>query len=275
MAIELPARGLTVYTTQRGERGPLVLFVPGAGADHVGWGVVMRTLRDEIRAVAYDPRGTGRTRGDASQVGVEVLAGDLVAIVETLGEPVHVVAHSLGTRVALEAGAVSGERIASLTLFSPWYRTDPYFLHQAAMMQEIATRGDRRVAAQTLLWLLTSRALQVEEPERFEQFLDAMFLSAAATEWTTIVRQLRAGRESPVADATLDRVRVPVQVVVAEHDRMVDPAYSLALARRMDAPVVRLTGPRASHLAHVEMPIPFADAVRAFLARVGEPVGHG
>lgn len=266
--IELGSRDLRVYTTRRGERGPLVLFVPGAGADHLAWGVTMRLLRDEVRGVAYDPRGTGRTLGDASAVGVAVLAADLVALVESLGEPVHLVAHSLGTRVAMAAAARRPDQVRSLFLFSPWYRSDPYMQHRQDMIHEVVHKGDRRVAAQTLLWLLTSRHLQVEEPERFEQYVEAMFLGARATPWPTILRQLEMGREAPIGDAELDRLTMPVRVVLAEHDRMIEPQASEALAARLGVEAVRLTGPRASHLAHVEMPEAFARLLAAWLGAV-------
>lgn len=265
---ELTSRGLTLYTTERGERGPRVLFVPGAGADHVGWGVAMRALRDEIRGFAFDPRGTGRTAGDASQTGVAVLAADLAALIETFDEPVHVVAHSLGTRVAMAAAARLGERVASLFLFGPWYRTDPFMEHRIEMLMEMCLKGERRIAAQTIMWLLTSRALQVDEPERFAQYVDAMFLGSAATPWSTVVRQLGAGRESPVSEEELGAIRCPVRVAIAEADRMIEPQASEALARRLGVEPVRFTGPRASHLAHVEMPDVFAAAVRTWLSQV-------
>lgn len=266
--IELRERALSVYTTRRGERGPLVLFVPGAGADHLGWGVVMRLLRDEIRAVAYDPRGTGRTRGDAGDSGIAVLAQDLIALIDVLGERVHLVAHSLGTRVALEAAARSPGSVASLFLFSPWYRSDAFMEHRQDMMYEVCTKGERRIAAQTLLWLLTSRTLQVEEPGRFDQYLEAMFLGPHATPWPTVVRQLQSGRHEPAREEDLDRITAPVHVVLAERDRMIEPEASEALARRLGADVTRLAGPRSSHLAHVEMAEPFAAALRRWLAEV-------
>jgi aminoacrylate hydrolase len=266
--IELASRGLSLYVTRRGDQGPLVVFVPGAGADHLGWGVSMRLLRDDVRSVAYDPRGTGRTGGDANQSGVEVLVGDLVALVDSLGEPVHLVAHSLGTRVAMGAAARAPERVRSLFLFAPWYRGDPFMDHRQDMLYEVCQKGDRRIAAQTLLWLLTSRALQVEEPERFDQYLEAMFLGERATPWPTILRQLRAGRDEPIGEDELDGLTVPVRVLVAEHDRMIEPPTSEALADRLGADVVRLSGPRASHLAHVEMAEAFAQLVRDWLGQV-------
>lgn len=265
---ELPSRGLSVFTTERGDRGPRVLFVPGAGADHVGWGLLMRALRDDVRGFAFDPRGTGRTAGDASQTGVHVLAADLAALIETFDEPVHVVAHSLGTRVAMAAAARLSDRVASLFLFGPWYRSDPFMQHRIEMLMEICLKGDRRIAAQTILWLLTSRALQVDEPERFAHYVDAMFLGQSATPWSTVVRQLGAGRESPVSEEEIAAIRCPVRVAIAEADRMIEPPASEALARRLGVDPVRFTGPRASHLAHVEMPDAVAAAVRAWLGEV-------
>lgn len=228
----------------------------------------MRRIQADARALAYDPRGTGRTGGDASQTGIEVLTADLLALIDALGEEVHLVAHSLGTRIAMAAAARAPERVRSLFLFAPWYRSDAFMEHRQDMMYEICMKGDRRVAAQTLLWLLTSRALQVEEPERFEQYMEAMFLGPRATPWSTVVRQLQAGRNAPIPDEELDRLAMPVAIVIAEHDRMIEPPASESLAQRLGVEPVRIAGPRASHLAHIEMADAFAQALETWLRRV-------
>jgi len=279
MIIELPTRNLRVWTSARGT-GETVLFVSGAGADHVGWGLTTRIVAQRYRTVVFDQRGTGRTQGTARGLSVPLLADDLAALMDApeaapAGEKIHVVAHSLGTRVALLATALRPDRVRSLTLFAPWDGEDAYLRRQTAIRHEFMTRGSREMAAEMLLFLLTSRALQNSEPERFRQFLDAMFLGPQAPPWDTIVEQLEIGLHWELTDETISRIRVPMLVVTAEHDHMTPRVYGEQMARRLRARHVTLRGERASHLAHVEMPEAFAQVVTAFLDRVRDPAWVG
>ncbi len=271
--IELGERNLRVWTSVRGA-GETVVLVSGAGADHVGWGLSSRLLSRRFRTVAFDQRGTGRTEGPREGLSVPLLAEDLAHLLDRgeiapEGERVHVVGHSLGTRVALAACALRPERVKSLTLFAPWEGDDAYLARQTAIRHEMLTRGSRESAAEMLLFLLTSRTFQNQDPARFRQYLDAMFLGPEAPPWETIVEQLEIGLNWKLTDETIARIRVPILVITAEHDHMTPQVYGEAMAKRLRAPHVALRGERASHLAHVEMPEVFAEVVGTFLARVG------
>jgi pimeloyl-ACP methyl ester carboxylesterase len=258
-----------VWVTQQGQ-GPAVLFLSGAGADHVGWGLTARHLRTRYRTIAFDARGTGRTQGPALPVSVEVMAEDALALVEALlpGERVHLVGHSMGTRVALALALRLPQKAASLTLFAPWDDEDPYVQRQVALRQAVLRYLPRELAAELLLSLLTSRAFQVESPERFQAYLQAMFLGPHAPSWEVIREHLGMGSRWRIPADAAQRLGCPVLVVAAEEDRMVEPRDSESLARRLGARYAVLRGPHASHLAHVEMAETFASLVGSFLDEV-------
>lgn len=70
------------------------------------------------RAIAIDQRGCNETYGSENEADydLEVFAKDLVSILASFDQPVHLLGHSFGGLVTA-AAAISGGKMASLTLF--------------------------------------------------------------------------------------------------------------------------------------------------------------
>ena len=95
---------------------PLVVLVHGAGMDRTVWSHQTRWLAHHgTRAVAVDLPGHGRSDGPALGSIVE-LATWLGDVSDALGDPLHVVGHSMGSFIGLEAAATFNDQIASLVL---------------------------------------------------------------------------------------------------------------------------------------------------------------
>jgi pimeloyl-ACP methyl ester carboxylesterase len=114
-----PAGALAVDDGGRG--GLPVVFVHSLAGTSTQWDKQLQHLRRSRRAVALDLRGHGRSEpaknGDYSMVG---MAGDIAAVVDTLGIPRFVlVGHSMGGGVALEYASTHPERVAGLLLVDP------------------------------------------------------------------------------------------------------------------------------------------------------------
>jgi 3-oxoadipate enol-lactonase len=105
----------SIYYQQHGE-GPDVVFLHGAGGNHLSWWQQLPAFADRYRCTVYDARGWGRSQGDM-QVGRFVLGVDLVALMENLGiERAHVVAQSMGGRAVAGLARIAPARIRSLVL---------------------------------------------------------------------------------------------------------------------------------------------------------------
>lgn len=103
---------------QTGE-GPAVLFVPGSYSTPMAWNNMQRRLPQSYRFVGTSLCGYGGTDETRSieDFGMEHLVQVLETVAEKIGEPVHLVGHSLGGTVAL-ATALSGTvEILSITTF--------------------------------------------------------------------------------------------------------------------------------------------------------------
>ena len=95
---------------------PLVVLVHGAGMDRSVWSHQTRWLaHHDTRALAVDLPGHGASDGPALS-SVTDMAYWLCQVADALGGPIHVVGHSMGAFIGLEASATDPDRIASLTL---------------------------------------------------------------------------------------------------------------------------------------------------------------
>ena len=95
---------------------PLVTLIHGAGMDRTVWSHQTRWLaHHDTRAVAVDLPGHGYSDGPAleSIAGLAAWVGELS---EALGGPLHLIGHSMGAFIGLQAAATLDDRIASLVV---------------------------------------------------------------------------------------------------------------------------------------------------------------
>ncbi len=105
--------------------GPAVLLVHCSSASHRQWSFLADELAARYRVVAPDLLGYGDSSPWPETDGA-VVDNDLdllLKLIDTIGEPVHIVAHSYGAAASLEAArieaTIGGGAIASLCLVEP------------------------------------------------------------------------------------------------------------------------------------------------------------
>jgi pimeloyl-ACP methyl ester carboxylesterase len=99
--------------------GPAVLLVHGLNGFKEAWGRLPEALAAAgLRAVAVDLPGFGAT-ARLRRTTPQALAGAIAPLVADLA-PVSLVAHSLGTQVAMLAAAAHPGRIGGMALLAPW-----------------------------------------------------------------------------------------------------------------------------------------------------------
>jgi pimeloyl-ACP methyl ester carboxylesterase len=110
------ADGTPIAFDETGSGPPLVL-VHGGVSDRTYWTPVVPSLARHFTVFAVDRRGRGAS-GDAPSYAIEREFADLAAVVDAVGEPVHLVGHSYGGICALEAALLTGN-LRTLTLYEP------------------------------------------------------------------------------------------------------------------------------------------------------------
>ena len=223
--------------------GPTLVLVHGWPDTHALWDRVAPLLTDEFRVVRYDNRGAG-----ASSVPPRVrdyrlgeLVRDLYAVVDAVGGgPVHLLGHDWGAVVCWEAVCEPGaaDRIASYTSVS-----GPNLDHLGLWMRRSLRAGrfagplaQAVASAYTLAFQLPGvpapvlRWVLAPNWARFVGLFDRAdpsVVSPAPTLADDMVHGLKLYRANIRRRLASPRERVtgvPVQLVLAGHDRAVRPA---------------------------------------------------
>ncbi|MCD0503516.1 alpha/beta fold hydrolase [Bordetella petrii] len=111
--------GYATTYTEYGAGTPLVL-VHGSLCDCRYWKYQMAPLGRSFRVLAPSLRHYWPQQWDGADFSIDQHVDDVLAFIDTLGEgAAHVVGHSRGARVALEAALRAPQRVRSLTLADP------------------------------------------------------------------------------------------------------------------------------------------------------------
>ncbi|GAA2753608.1 alpha/beta fold hydrolase [Amnibacterium kyonggiense] len=113
----VPVDGGSLAVAEYGDPdGPPVLAIHGISASSRSWLAVARLLPD-VRLIAPDLRGRGRSTGFTDRLGLAQHRDDMRAVLDVLGlDRVVVVGHSMGGFVALPLAAAEPQRVASIVL---------------------------------------------------------------------------------------------------------------------------------------------------------------
>jgi pimeloyl-ACP methyl ester carboxylesterase len=124
MKLDVQGRAAYAYTGGKpfAEDGPCVVFIHGALNDHSVWTLLARWYAHHgYRVLAVDQPGHGRSEGPPL-ASVEVLADWVLALMEAAGvAQAHLVGHSMGSLIALEAAARAPARAAGLVMVGTAY----------------------------------------------------------------------------------------------------------------------------------------------------------
>lgn len=117
---ELRVAANDVYVREVGQ-GPPALFVHGLGGNSTNWTDLMWILSDELRCVAPDLPGFGRSGPSASgNYSPQGQAQFLAEFIEaTFSEPVHLFGNSMGGAISVQLAGRFGDLVRSVTLISP------------------------------------------------------------------------------------------------------------------------------------------------------------
>src|SRR5689334_12132061 len=96
---------------------PTVVFLHGAGFDHSAWALHSRWFAHHGHAVLVpDLPGHGRSAGPPLS-SIAAMADWTIALLDVAGaSPAHLIGHSMGSLIALEAAARHPDRVSALSL---------------------------------------------------------------------------------------------------------------------------------------------------------------
>ena len=121
---------------------PALICVHGACVDGVFFDGIARELSRDYRVITYDRRGCGES-GDAADglYDLAAQAADLQAVIEYVGAPANVLAHSAGTLVALELLRINPAVISRAILHEPAVTDEGTGLGAAPILLDMIAAG--------------------------------------------------------------------------------------------------------------------------------------
>ncbi|MBB6487628.1 alpha/beta fold hydrolase [Rhizobium lusitanum] len=235
--------GARIWYASYGNGAPVILLHGGLG-NSGNWGHQVPALIDAgYRVIVIDSRGHGRSTRDERPYTYELMASDVLEVMDRLGiEKAAVAGWSDGACIGMVLGHTHPERISGVFFFA--CNMDP--------------SGTKEFVATPIIERCFSRhakdyAALSATPEVFDAFVEAVGLMQRT--------------EPNYAIADLAEIKVPVAIVHSEHDEFIKREHADYLVRHIPGAEMILL-PGVSHFAPVQRPAQFNAGLLGFLARI-------
>ncbi|MDR6632437.1 pimeloyl-ACP methyl ester carboxylesterase [Phyllobacterium sp. 1468] len=235
--------GARIWFATYGAGSPVILLHGGLG--HSGnWGYqIPMVVGSGRRAILIDSRGHGRSTRDLRPFTYELMASDVLAVMDALHvEKAAVVGWSDGACIALVLAMQAPARIAGVFFFG--CNMDP--------------SGTKEITPSPVIDRCFSRhakdyAELSATPDQFMAFVDAVGLMMKT--------------EPNYTASDLADIHLPVAIVQSEHDEFIKLEHAQYLAGSIPRAELFLL-PGVSHFAPLQRPEQFNSIMRAFLDKV-------
>jgi pimeloyl-ACP methyl ester carboxylesterase/predicted glycosyltransferase len=268
--------GVQVYWELYGDGEPTVMFLPPWSILHSRlWKAQIPYLARHARAVAFDPRGNGRSDRplEAWAYDETAFAADALAVMDAAAsEQVVLVAPSLGAQRALLLAAHNPQRVTGICFVAPALPlTDARSARFEALARFDQPRDTYRGWAKYSrhYWTRDFRGFlefffgQVfVEPHSTKQIEDAVGWALETNPEALMASDRGAKLDRQAAADLCRRVRCPVVIVQGSDDRIIPPTNAAALAEATGGRLVVFEG--SGHSPQVRDPVRFNRVLRDF-----------
>jgi len=256
--------GARLAYRDRGQgRSATLLLIHGFPLDQRMWDAQLAGLTDQVRVIAPDLRGFGRSAAApfAGPLTMEQHADDLAGLLDALGiGRAVVVGLSMGGYIAFAFWRRHAARVQALVLADTRAEGDSpqAQANRDASAAKVRLAGVGAIAGDMLPRLLAPASLA---HPRLAERMRAMMARQPAE---TVIAALAGLRDRADSRPTLPTISAPTLVLVGEQDVLTPPADATAMAAAI--PGARLVVvPDAGHMSPLENPRAVNTALRSFL----------
>lgn len=250
-----------LYYEVHGSGNTLILSA-GMGGLASYWKPQIARFAERYRVIVYDQRGTGRSTLSNTRYTVELLAADLLGLMNALEiNQADALGHSTGGMFMQCAAVDHPERFGKLVLYGTRATTDHFTkIAMGTRLELLKTAGVSTFHRATPLFLYPSHWIKDHAAE-LEQTAAAAAQSSAPVEiMSSRIEAVLAHDQSK----RISRIGVPTLVTCAQDDFLTPPYYSRALAEMI--PGARLDFVSwGGHACSQTNPAEFNQTVLAFL----------
>ncbi|OAJ47328.1 alpha/beta fold hydrolase [Pseudomonas marginalis] len=232
--------GIKVYYTRTGHGSPVVLLHGGlSNADY--WGHQVKALATKHTVISIDSRGHGRSSRDDRPYGYDLMADDVVAVLDSLNIPrADIVGWSDGAIIGIDLALRHPDRIGKVFAF-------------AANTQTAGVKDG------------------VEKNPTFAAFIERAGkeyakLSPTPGEYDAFVEQISHmwASQPNWTDAQLQSIKTPILIADGDHDEAIKREHTEYMAATIPGAGLLIL-PNTSHFAFLQDPALFNAALLGFL----------
>lgn len=237
-----PVNGIRLWHAVFGQGEPVV-FLHGGLANANYWGLQVPVVAKQYQVIVLDSRGHGRSTRDNRPYGYDLMADDVIGLLDYLKIPkAAVVGWSDGGILGLDLAIRHPERVTKVFAFAA--NSDPSGVVNGVEKNPTFARFIARAG-------LEYRALSTT-PNEYQAFVDAISrMWATQPNWTT--RQLAA-------------IRTPTLVADGDHDEAIKRPHTEYLAASIPGAGLLIL-PETSHFSFLQDPDQFTWHVLHFLGQ--------
>jgi len=263
---KVKANNLTIHYESQGAGEPLIL-IPYLAADNACYAFQVAEYQKHFTCISLDPRGAGESDKPGGTYSTELMADDVAGFMEALGiQQAHVSGLSLGAAIGMWLAAKYPGRVKSLSLHSPWTKTDA-FLSAVVEGWRIMARASKDMAELIVLgifpWCFTPE-LYAARPDLIQSLADFV-RSRPAQPLEAFMRQSDAVLAHDV-ESQLGLIKAPTQITFGRHDALCSTRFADRLRNAIPGSEV-VTFENCAHAAIYEGVEEFNERTLAFLRR--------
>ena len=264
--------GVTIGATVHGQGRPLVFLQGAIGDGDLDWQALLPHLTNRFTCHLPSLRGRGLS-GEHPNLSFGRLVDDVLAYLDSIGEPTGLVGWSLGAGLALVAAGAQPDAVATVAVVGPGMPGLMDEQERAAFGEAVARTGEL-AAAGDLTAAVRAFAGFVFNGEEIAVAEGAGYFEAAARYVPTMLNFFRQqmAYEGPMPDdlAVLGAISAPVLVLPGSDSKSYESASARHLADHV--PNARIHEiPGAGHAALQTHPEALAEALTEFFAPAQPP----
>lgn len=232
--------GISLHYAVYGQGSPVILLHGGlANLDY--WGHQIAALKSRHMVIAMDSRGHGRSTRDARPYGYDLMADDVIGLMDVLNLPkADIVGWSDGAILGLDLAIRYSSRVGKVFAFAA--NTVPSGVNDDVEKNPTFAAFIKRARQEYEKYSAT--------PREYDSFLEQISkMWASEPNWT---------------DAQLKAITAPVLVVDGDHDEAIKREHTEYIAATIPGAGLLIL-PNASHFAFLQDPDLFSYAVLHFL----------
>lgn len=261
LSLKAKIKDIEMYYEETGKGVPLVL-IHGMGGDTTAWSHLIPELSKEVRCIAVDLRGHGKSDKPDMPYTQDLFAEDVATLLDKLRvDQAYICGSSMGGFVALKMALNHPQKVKGLILIDTATHMPPKSL-------EVATRLGKIFMEKGLDAYFEAEVKEIFHPMFVRRHKDAVkaFIDSKKTRDPAIAMRIQQGNmKSPIAmDKAIKNIKIPTLIIHGKEDTVVPFRESELMHKKIPNSEIAII-PFTGHAAILERKDFFADMILYFI----------